>query len=185
LTNDGWDGTIRGDLSGIDLDALVTSQFPHTISGEANLHIERAHVVGGRVVEAEGTVTAGPGAIGRSLLVSGSQRLKLTAPGSVSKDAMSRFERLHFDFSLDSAGLRLVGRCPAGAMLVDASGRVLWSQPSEPSQPIVAFVQMLVPASQLHVPATMESEWLIRHLPVPRIVAPREAANAPSGHLKR
>ncbi len=180
----GWGGTLRGELVGIDLDALVTAQLPHTLSGEARVQLERARIANGRIVEAKGALTAGPGAIGRSLLVSGGERLKLVSTAS-GKETMLRYEKLDFGFTVDTQGLLLVGRCTGGAMLVDANGRALCSPPREQPQPLVGLVQMLVPANQHQVPATLESEWLIRHLPVPAIIAPRTATQSPAGHLKR
>jgi hypothetical protein len=182
--NVGWEGTLLGELDHVDLDALVTAQLPHTLSGEARVQLERARIANGRIVEAKGTLTAGPGAISRSLLVSGSERLKLVSTAG-GKETMLRYEKLDFGFTVDTQGLLLVGRCPGSAMLVDANTHALCSPPREQPQPLVGLVQMLVPANQHQVPATLESEWLIRHLPMPAIITPRTATQSPAGHLKR
>ena len=69
-------------------------------------------------------------------------------------------------------GLRLQGRCASpqyGTILTDRRGAVL-VEPKLRCQPVLGLIRALVPQSELQVPATRQTDWLIRHLPVPQIV---------------
>src|SRR3569833_1177790 len=39
-----WSGELSGEFNHVDLDTLVTARFPHTLSGEATVQIERARL---------------------------------------------------------------------------------------------------------------------------------------------
>jgi hypothetical protein len=54
----------------------------------------------------------------------------------------------------------------------------LTSEPVVRPQPVVALLQMLVPASDVQVPATRQTDWLMQHLPVPPMMATRDAKTA-------
>ncbi len=185
---DNWEAEITGQLSDIDLDTLV-GHFPHKLTGDANLQLERARFVAGRLIEATGNLTAGPGVIGRSLVSAGIQNLKLARDSdSVTTSAMLKYERLACDFLINSAGLHLEGRCQSdtrGALLVDFDRHAVWVEPDGP-QPIVALLRMLVPQSEVQAPVTRETDWLMRHLPIPEIVPPRSSSgiNLPQAQLR-
>ena len=175
----GLEGEITGNLTDLDLDALVSAHFPHTLSGVGELQIEQARYTAGRLVEASGTLLAGPGVVSRSLIVAGAEHLRL-GPGLAfpAADPVA-YERLSLGFVADADGLQLtsVGAGDLrGAILVGASGgatqRMLWTQPIGGPQPLVGLVRMLVPASEVQVPATPQAEWLIGHLPLPPVVSP-------------
>ncbi|HWB00026.1 MAG TPA: hypothetical protein VG713_16115 [Pirellulales bacterium] len=189
----GWAGHLAGEFDAVDLDSLVSAQFPHTLSGAATLRVDHAQLDQGRLVEAAAGVSAGPGVISRSLLVSAGSML-----GLFDRDTMIPasqhlpFDRMTFDVTIDEAGLRFLGLAPCntrGAMLVDTSAtgqpRALWTQPERQPQPVVALLRALVPESEVQVPATRESDWLIHHLPVPPLAAPAaNVASPPTGHLR-
>ncbi len=173
-----WDGELTGQLLDVDLDRLVTDRFPHKLSGTAEVTIQPARFHRGRLEEAAGIVTAGPGVIGRSLIDAAVERLGLVrnAQPSTTGDPgdLVPYEQLSVGCILDSDGLRLQGRCAMpspGAILVDRRGRLL-SEPRLQPQPVVALLQMLVPHSEVQVPATCQTDRLMRRLPVPQIVRP-------------
>ncbi|HEX4131236.1 MAG TPA: hypothetical protein VHZ24_14445 [Pirellulales bacterium] len=188
----GWEGELTGQLDQIDLDALVTAHFPHTLSGTAELRVDHARLRGGRLVEAAVGITAGPGVVSRSLVASVADTLHLAASAPLLAEPMLNFEQMAFEVTIDGDGMRFLGVAPAearGAMLVDVPRpgvrRALWLQPEQQPQPVVAVLRALVPQSEMQVPANPESEWLIRHLPVPPLVAPAEAtARPPTVHLR-
>jgi hypothetical protein len=183
----GWEGEVRGSLLGLDLDNLVSNHFPHRLSGHADMMIEHARFQGGRLEEATATVSAGPGVVSRSLLRAAVERLRLQPAAEPSGTGdLIRYEQLAFALSIDAQGLRLEGRAPGrppGVLLVDASGPLL-ARPAAQPVPVAALVQMLVPASEVQVPAARQTEWLTRHLPVPEVVAPPGEASVPSVGLR-
>ena len=67
-TPDGWQAELAGRLNQIDLHSLVSEQFPHQLSGMAELVLKNAVVHAGRLEDAEGTIHAGPGTVSPSLL---------------------------------------------------------------------------------------------------------------------
>ena len=173
----GWEGEIVGHLSGVDLGGPLTDHLPHKLSGTAELTVESCRFGGGRIEEAAGSLVAGPGVISRSLLDAAIRRLGLI--GGItpnSPERLIRYEQLALSFVVDEEGFRIAGQCPStpsGAILVD-SGGVLLAEPSSPHppQPLVGLLQVLVPDSEVQVPATRQTDWLIRHLPVPDVVPP-------------
>jgi hypothetical protein len=171
----GWEGELAGQLAGLALDRLVTDHFPHKLSGTAEVSIGRARFCGGRLEEAVGTVKAGPGEISRSLLDAAAANLRLARPAveTASGDPVP-FDQLAIGFSLDARGLRLEGRgagLEPGTILVAGGSRLLGGAAPEP-QPVAALIRTLAPAGGIQVPVTGETQWLVRHLPVPDILPP-------------
>ena len=76
-TAEGIDGEMSGQFTDVDLQQLVTEQFPHRLSGSAAITIQQARFSRGRLEEASGTLTAGPGVISRSLLAAAVVHLHL------------------------------------------------------------------------------------------------------------
>jgi len=168
-TESGWDGEIGGQLTDVDLGRLVREKFPHDLSGIAEIGIERARFRRGRLEEASGTLSIGPGEMGRSLWEAAMTSLQLQPYGQpvLSGDAIP-FEQLAVSYVLDSHGLRLRGQCPsapAGTILVDRYGRFL-GEPAGPL-PVAALVQALIPSGEVRVSATRQTDWLMRRLPLP------------------
>jgi hypothetical protein len=164
----GWDGELTGRLRGIDLDRLVSGSLPHELSGTAEVTIDRARLECGRLEEATGTLSAGPGLIGRWLLESAAANLHLaqSAGTTVLPDSVP-YDQLALRFSLDARGLSLNGLCQGaepGTLLMAGRARVL-GEPSRP-QPVAALIRALVPASDVQLPAGRQSDWLARRLPV-------------------
>jgi len=193
LSGDDWRGEVAGSLEHVELDRLVTARFPHTLDGIAQVDSLKCVFAGGRVTAAAGEVRGGKGRVSRSLLQAGSEWLGLRGfdPGlphsaGPTTEQMAFFHRLAFDFMITPDGLVLTGRCTEqpGAMLVDST-RVFWTQPAVQPQPVVNLVRVLVPQSEVQVPATAETETLLRHLPLAEIVRPtREFEPVPTARLR-
>jgi len=180
MTDSGWEGQVTGRLLDVPLGSLVSDHFPHKLSGESEINIQAARFSQGRLREATGNISAGPGIVSRSLIQAAVERLTLTAGVDTAKlrDLIS-YQQLSADFQIDVSGLRLAGRCqPSGAILVDRQRPLLGSSSSGP-QPVVSLLRTLVPANEVQVPATEKTDWLMRHLPVPPIELPEGSSTPP------
>ncbi len=80
-TPDGWQAELAGQLKNVDLHWMVSEQFPHQLSGNAELNIKHAVVHSGRLEELQGTIHAGPGAVSPSLIAAATAMLGLTRGG--------------------------------------------------------------------------------------------------------
>jgi len=183
-----WDGEVTGQMSRVDLGQLVSERFPHRLSGTAQLSIQSARFYRGRLEEGTCTLTAGPGVISRSLVDAAAAKLTLQRGARpATQGDMLPYQELSLAALLDSNGLRLQGRCATGdpgTILSDGRQRLL-GEPLLQPQPVVALLQTLVPASEVQVPATRQTDWLVRHLPVPRVVPPQGTENvAPYPRLR-
>jgi hypothetical protein len=169
----GWEGDVTGKLTDLDLGTLVTDHFPHRLSGVGEAIVQAARFRGGRLEEGSVIVTAGPGTIDRSLLLAAVERLGLTL--NIEKAALGEsvpYKRLAFLATLDAQGLRLSGRCDrSGTLLCGDDQRSLLGEPQQPA-PAVALVRTLVPQSAVQVPASRQTDWLLRHLPLPEVMPP-------------
>ena len=180
------DGRLDGELAlaiaAIDLSRLVSDRFPHVLSGSADLACDGVKVDAGRVTSARGTLVAGRGGrISRSLLLAARDHLQLDAaiPGD---DADSLpFDRLSLRFETSGEQLRLsVGDAEELAIL-SADGSPLLSAPDDHQVPVVALARMLLPDSQLQVPAAKQTAALLALLPLPA-AQPQSMARS-SGHV--
>jgi len=168
-----WDGEASGQLLDVDLDRLVSDRLAHKLSGTADVTIQSARFCRGRLQEASGTLAAGPGVISRSLIDAAVSQLGLVpnTPPEMPHDLIA-YQQLALAAILDADGLRLQGRCASpqyGTILTDRRGAVL-VEPKLRRQPVIGLIRTLVPQNELQVPATRQTDWLIRRLPVPQIV---------------
>ncbi|MHB1035158.1 MAG: hypothetical protein ACYC35_10605 [Pirellulales bacterium] len=179
---DGWEGEITGQVAEIDLHELVTTQFPHKLSGMAQLRLKRGRFRHGRVEEAAGTLVAGRGIVSRSLVTSAVDSLQLVPGVDVDQlETVLDYDQLAMEFTLDAAGLAIQGRCQKsepGAILVERY-RTLLAEPRSGPQPIDNLVRTLVPHNEVLVPATRETAWLVQVLPVPQLTLPPGASTTP------
>ncbi len=183
-----WSGEATGQLLGVDLGQLVSEHFPHKLSGTADVTIQSARLRNGRLEEAAATVAAGPGVVGRSLLVAAVKHLQLQSDAKLDllADQMP-YDQLALGLVMDSQGLRIEGRCSStqdGVIMSDRRLNLLIASAAQP-QPATALIQTLAPESAVQVPATLQTDWLVAHLPMPQAISPqtREAA-LPSANLR-
>lgn len=192
---DGWEGEVTGQLVDLDLGSLVTDHFPHHMSGAGELTVQSARFRQGRLDEGSGLLVAGPGTIDRSLLAAAVEHLGLQPasdllprPNTLRPDPeedqqagpLVPYQQLALSVTLDSQGLRIRGRCTdsePGVVLSDGRHRML-SEPKGRPRPVAALVQTLVPQSVVQVPASRQTDWLLRHLPIPAVVSPTTAETA-------
>lgn len=168
-----WSGELTGNLTHVDLDRLVTGQFPLQATGEAQITLQKLGLEAGRMTALTGRIEAGPGVVSRSLLEAAIESLGMAAgePVRASDDRAFKYQQLAVAFQLDAAQLSVEGACKAagaaGAAIVDDGGAALLATTSRRAQPALSLVRFLVPPSRLQVPATQETQWLLQTLPIP------------------
>lgn len=161
---DGWKCELRGHCSAIDLELLLKKKIrPHQLSGSADLWIEPAvpnqwgaELMNGRIVRAEGFITAGPGHVGGSLIGALEQHLNIP-PVYPKKFPAQEFNWLRAAFTLDEKGLSI--RDPSGGdapLIVDLDNRPLLGQVRDP-QPLVGLLNALLPKKEPAARAYLEA----------------------------
>ncbi len=166
-TSEGWTGDISGRFIEIDLRRLVADQFPHEMSGRAELELKRARIENGRLINAAGTVKAKDGTVGVTLLVSSANHLKLRQVRALLEETAA-YDKLHFGFEIDGFALTIGGHCDnSGTMMTDKSGAPLLVESATPRVNVLALVRTLVPVAEFAVPLTVETAPLLSFFPVP------------------
>jgi len=177
-SDDGWNGELSGTLDGVGLSELL-KPFPHKLSGQAEVELKRVRLRDGKLEEIAGKIQSPGGVISHSLITGLQQAFNLP-PADDAADADARllkYEQLAFAFELDRAGLRVVGACEGHEnALVATSDRVLLGQPANEVLPAVALTRALVPNGDLQVPASRQTDLLLRTLPLPDSLAPARTA---------
>jgi hypothetical protein len=174
-------GNLVGTFSDLDLDALVTEQFPHQLSGRGQLVINQATVTDGTLTELSGTLHAEHGSISPSLVSALAEHLQLDAPQGLHEPATSRpipFGQLGVQFHIDGRALRLssvAGVNEPGVLIASAVGPILAAPPQHTTSP-VNLLRALLPDNQYQVPATRQTSALVGLFPVPDLAPVRTAA---------
>jgi hypothetical protein len=186
-TPNGWNLGLAGSMSEIDLQSVVSDQFPQQLRGIAEVSGLKAEFQNGRLESAKGELRAGPSYVGGSLLAAAHDRLGMQTIISPSQLAIAiPYETLALSFAIDSKGLTIKGRCgdrPSGDVIWNAKNEPLMHESSGGPIPVVALVQMLVPDSQIQVPATRQTDWLLRLLPLPDVL-PNNPQTAPQARIR-
>ncbi len=182
-TAEGWEGQCAGELTAVDLQTAIGEQFPHHLTGQAKITMKSARFRHGRLEEARGTVIAEQGDVGQSLLTAAATNLHLAGSAATNSNAsLVAYTRLALEFEIDSSGVTLHGAGREPGAIVESGDSVLLAESQTPTSPVVALLRTLVPQSEVQVPASRQSEWLIHRLPVPRIVPP--ADERPHGKIR-
>jgi hypothetical protein len=173
-----WEGEVVGRLSSVDLDALVARQFPHKLSGAAEITLQKFAFVDGRITKLVGRLEAGPGVVGRSLLEAASASLGMrSATRGANQSEMMEYEQLGVTFDINGHDARIQAACPvtrspnangdAGLCVMrDEFGPMLLEADEQP-QPALGLARLLVPSRDVLVPASRETETLLKWLPIP------------------
>lgn len=180
----GWSASVEGAWHQIDLDRC-TERLPHKLSGLANVELRHARFEQGRLVDAQGALRCRGGVVSRLLLATSADErtLGMAVAERVlkSREPLLRYRQLEFEFTLSADGLQLAGRCtgqPPGTLMADSQGPLVQDS-ARPLVPSVALVRTLAPASEVQVPAGIETEGLLRRLPLPSLEPPAELAERP------
>lgn len=182
-----WSGELAGLLGEVDLAQLVASRFPHHLNGRANVQIEGAIIKNGKLTEVNGQVLSEKGTIGGSLLSAAVEYLG--CPPRASRpdhppfiDSMHyRYRDMSIEFEVDDNGLLLSANpdAPGGAIMLDEQLDKLLAAPTTGPAPLIQLVKLLVPSSEVQVPATKETAALVPWLPFPPIVPPAGDIQSP------
>lgn len=175
-----WSGELSGTLTHVDFDTLVTEHFPHQLSGQGTIQIERAAIQDGRLAEFRGGIEIVSGSISRSLLAAAEDHLGLIQSSETVATGASSipFQRLALNIALDGRLLRIAGgagRQDEHSVIMGHSG-VLVSSTSDHAVPAVNLLRTLLPDNQFQVPATRQTDALVGLLPVPDLAPIRTAA---------
>jgi hypothetical protein len=186
----GWRGEASGRFKRVDLQRLVSDRFPQLLSGEANVTLNRAEFIAGRLRLASGVVEAGPGTIGRNLLGAAFEHLGLQyspqLPAAVTSDA-ARYAQLKLGFTIDDAGLQINGACDSEGTVLSLESEPQARVLDQPRQllPVVSLVRVLAPASELQVPASREADALLRVFPLAALKPPPpQPSISPQGRVR-
>ena len=186
LTNDvaGWHADWSGELTQVDLDWLFDG-LPHQLSGLADISIMGARLHENRITELAGSASVtGSGTLSRSLLEACVRQLGCSMSPPVDSqifDEVVPFRELSIAFRIDEAGLYIRGQChhhSQGTMMQGERGLRLGEPPNQPLA-VTDLLKALVPASNVLVPATRETDALLRFLPVPPTMATRLTDDLP------
>ena len=168
-TPGGWSGELSGQLTRVDLGRLARENAPAALTGTADIALQKATFQSGRIDEIVGRIACGPGALDGRLLAALVAHLRLTPSPQVRDTGRSlAFDRMGLAFWIDSHGISIAGNCAdmPGAVAV-AGGRALLTEPAQQPQPVAALIQALIPVNEVPVPATRQTGWLARLLPIP------------------
>jgi hypothetical protein len=179
-----WTTAIQGRFSNVDLQSAIEAHFPPKLRGTGEVVLEEAWLEGDRLTSAKGTITAGPGTIGRDLVERSSRALHLLQNESrlTAMAELARFESLACSFEVDARGIALTRHPSAKVLLQDGNEigypllvdnvstvlaiPVAYPPPLQDQwQPMSALVQALVPATEDKIPADDRAAWLLRALP--------------------
>jgi len=172
---DGPSGRLVGEFRVVDLERLLADHLPHQISGTATVTVTKASFRGGLLNEADVTVMAGPGTVGRSL-VEIAERLGIaTFRGAGSGEPNVPFERLSVWLACNDKGLSVGAMSPSGTMLAGPFGAILseTSAANEPL-PLAAVKRALAPSDESLISIARQPAWTTRR----PVAAPENDPNA-------
>lgn len=174
----GWDGECRGTLRDVELDELVTRQFPHKLSGRAEVTLDQGRLENGRLTLVRGHLQASGGVVSQSLLDAAQRAWGLTQHPRAGDAVLLRYAQLALSFNLSAAQLTLATPDGARAVLADSHGPLL-SLDAPAAQSPLAVLHLLVPQHDLQVPVSRETAAMIPLLPLPQLMpAPAAASQA-------
>jgi len=170
----GWNGTLSGAVDGIDL-AELTAGFAASASGTAALSIGSATLSAGRIASARLECRSAAGSISRPLAAAGVDWLgcrpgtALPAGERIAFDAMAwrcRCENGELEISGGLSGNALVEH-RGGPLLVAPPGIVPWDR----------LAWLVSPPGVPVVPASLQTETLLRWLPLTTVGPPSRAVS--------
>mgnify|MGYP005832504365 CR=1 FL=1 len=190
-----WDGELIGQFDAIELGPLAEQWMGHQLAGRASLTVQSARFRRGRIEQAAGILIAGPGKLGRSLLLAARGELGLlvapwtdpttqptaamparpaessaSMPPTAPKGDTIAYDQLACAVVLDARGARLQGRCALGPGVVAAVGRQwIMAEPpgGSPLLPVASWVRLATGSAGPMIPNSQRAQRLARLLPVP------------------
>jgi len=185
---EGIDQQTPAELAHLSLWSLVGDRFPHTeLEGEAKVRCEAAEIRQQQLTRFKGSLEAGPGRIAGRFLTTAAKELDLQyEAGALAGDnRIVNFDLLSFRIawepSKSDVAVTIEGACPdhPTGMLLAEGNQVIVSTPSgRRAVRTTDLVAALAPASEIHVPATAQTNWLLSFLPSPSAVPAPHATPA-------
>lgn len=167
--------TLKGIAWDISLDNLINERFEHTLTGKANLHLQNATLVSGKLQSAEGWLTGESGTVSMSLVQDASYHLGVRPLSELTTDRtfLIGFAELGIQFRLNAGMLALHGCCQKsstpGAILAGTQ-RAIVIEPSVSTHiPAAGLIAALDAHQRVTVPATAEAAQLLEWLVVPAV----------------
>jgi hypothetical protein len=161
---------VRGTFSGVDLDTLVSEQFPQVLSGRAVVKIDSASIEDGRLRSAAGMVEVQAGGrVSRSLLQGTAEHLQLRNEAGSSGNEVLTYRRLAGGFRMDRSQLQVSGSADAeipGVLMTNRTGPLLKTPPNH-STSVANLARVLLPDSRWQVPLASQTSGLVQLLGVP------------------
>lgn len=185
-TSDGFDAALTGRFDNVDLQLLVSDQFPTTISGLASIELEMMEFRSGRLTLAKGALLAEGGRIWERTLRAAETHLACPLANPQKKLGRSApYQELAIGFQIDGTRLELTGKCrhEPGALIV-ADDKPLLLEPQS-TQTTIALLRLLSPDNDVQIPAVKATAGLLRVLPLPEAVVDQSTANATRAHSLR
>ncbi len=185
-----WTGEMEGRLQDVNLDRLVSDQLPHKLSGIAEVDLTRCLVREGRIVEIAALLKAGPGVISQSLLQAAKQSMRFAPSRRLAElqpelAELLPYETLNAAFAFSQDGLEIAGRADnQGTLLILKNPELRLYDDPKSATTIADFIRMLAPDSELQVPATRETNRLLRILPAPPAKAGADSKGPPRAHVR-
>ena len=170
-TNERWSGEVSGALREVNLDSLISDQFPHKLSGIADITQLGIKFHDNRVTQAQGelNVTAA-GYIGHPLILAAVEHLGLTTSTVLDESqSLMTYKKLAFAFKVTTTGVSLFGRCSESdpsVILTNANGPLLREAREQPKATL-SLLRALIPQTDAQVPFSQEANHLLPHLPLP------------------
>jgi hypothetical protein len=166
----GWTGHLAGMFDNVNLERMV-EPFPHKVRGVGRISIGEVTFRDDRISLATGRLDASDGIISQSLIAEFARAFALDAAPRTAAPGrdLLEYSRLSVGFQLENGGLRILGLCDGdtpGVLLADLQGPLVIETQSA-AVPAMALAQALSPDSGLRVPATAETDLLLRSLPLP------------------
>lgn len=187
VASDGLQGEITGRLTEVDLDALVSEQLLHQLSGRATVTLQPAAIERGQLTQLRGSLQAMDGWVSPSLLVAAGEYLgmEIRPDLPLENDRPVPFRQMSLGFDLTDRSLLLSGGCDVarpGVVLANAAGPIAEVRPQH-AVAAVSLLRTLLPDSQWQVPATRQTGSLAAMLPVPDLspeLTARRSAHTPT-----
>jgi hypothetical protein len=176
---------LRGTFFGVDLDSLVSEQFPQVLSGTATAKIEKVVIDDGRLIVAAGSAEVQSGGrIGRSLLAAAAEHLQLQNAAATSGAEVLAYRRLACSFRLDGSKLQLTGTADPGSpgVLITSRTAPLLSAPQSHNAFAASLARVLLPDSRMQVPLASQTSGLVRFLPAAAISAASQSSQSARRH---